>query len=227
MIKFTKNIPLKTLFLYIRYFFRSVYFRGLVKTLRMLVYEGRYEKLFGIETMRIKHSEDEHNFHYQGASYLVLLELFKKLPARLKEKNFIDFGSGKGRALFCAEFLGFNKLTGVELDSELVETANENVKLYTQKRKESSFNFVCENVLDFSIPDNTAVFYFFNPFSEQIMNKVIEAIDRYQLRIKEEIFIIYVNPQFRELWMKAGYSVFHYGGNKRYAEGIIFRKADS
>jgi predicted RNA methylase len=193
----------------------------------MLIYESRYEKKFGIETMRIKYSDDEHNFHYQGASYLVLLELFRKLPDYLKEKNFIDFGSGKGRALFCAEFLGFNKLIGVELDRELVEAANENLKLYTQKRMESSFNFVCENVLDFSIPDHTGVFYFFNPFSEQIMNKVIEAIDSYQLRTKEEIFIIYVNPQFRKLWAEAGYSVFHYEGNKRYAEGIIFRKANS
>jgi tRNA1(Val) A37 N6-methylase TrmN6 len=193
----------------------------------MLRYEGHYEKFFGIRTQGIKRSEDEHNFHYQGASYYILLELFKKLPEYTKDKIFIDYGSGKGRALFCAEFVGFNKLMGVELDRELVDAAYENIKLYTKKRAESSFNFVCENVLNFAIPDHTAVFYFFNPFSEQIMNQVIEAIDLYQERTKEEIFVIYVNPKFRETWTKAGYSVHHYEGNKRYAEGIIYRKNKS
>ena len=93
---------LKTVFLYIFYFFRSVYYRGLFKTIRLLQFEGRYEKIFNIKTLQIKKSDDKDNFHYQGASYLVLLELLKKLPGELKNKIFVDYGSGKGRVLFCA-----------------------------------------------------------------------------------------------------------------------------
>ena len=188
------------------------------------MYEGRYERLFGIESMRIKHSADEHNFHYQGASYLILLEIFKKLPDHLKHKNFTDYGSGKGRALFCAEYCGFNHLIGVELDPELVDIANKNIKLYTKKRKESDFYFICENALNYVIPDNSSVFYFFNPFGGTVMRKVEERISEYQKRKNEEIYVIYVNPQFKEVWLNAGYEVFYHSGNKRYTEAFIFKK---
>lgn len=190
----------------------------------MLRYEGRYERLFGIKTMQIKKSDDAHNFHYQGASYLVLLELFKKLPDHTKIKNFIDIGSGKGRALFCAEYSGFNNLIGVELDNELVKIANENIKLYLLKRKESNFEFTCENALNYVIPEGTAVFYFFNPFSEKIMQEVEKNISAYQHHNQSEIFIIYVNPQFKNVWIRAGYDIYHTEGNRRYTEALIFRR---
>ena len=190
----------------------------------MLRLEGHYERLFGIKTLRIKKSADKDNFHYQGVSYYILLELLKKLPDSVKHKNFIDIGSGKGRALFCAEYLGFNHLIGVELDAELTKTANENIKLYSKKRKESHINFICENALTFTIPDNTSVFYFFNPFSGKIMEGVKNRINDYQSRTKSEIFIMYINPQFSKVWTEAGYEVYHKEGNTRYTEALVFRK---
>lgn len=190
----------------------------------MLQYEGRYERLFGIKSMQIKKSDDNDNFHYQGASYMILFDVFKKLPGYTKDKNFIDIGSGKGRALFCAENCGFNNLIGVELDPELVEIANENAGRYLLKRKESHFKFVCENALAYRIPENTAVFYFFNPFSENIMQQVERNISAWQKQNSSELFIIYVNPKYRNVWENAGYEIYHQEGNKRYTEALIFRK---
>jgi 16S rRNA G966 N2-methylase RsmD len=190
----------------------------------MLRYEGYYERLFGIKTLQIKKADDSENFHYQGTSYYILFELFKHLPAFLKEKGFIDFGSGKGRALFCAENAGFNHLIGVELDKELVENANENVKRYLLKRKESNFIFICENALNYIIPGNAAAFYFFNPFSEKIMEQVAINVSNYQKKTNSEIYIIYVNPKFKNVWINAGYETYHTEGNKRYTEAIVFRK---
>ena len=59
----------------------------------MLRQEGYYERLFGIKTMQIKKSNDSDNFHYQGASYMILLELFKKLPDAIKTKNLLRPGT--------------------------------------------------------------------------------------------------------------------------------------
>lgn len=174
--------------------------------------------------MQIKKSEDADNFHYQGASYLILMDLLRKLPDSLKNKNFIDIGSGKGRALFCAEYAGFNNLIGVELDKDLVDLANENTKLYLKKRKESHFKFICENALTFTIPENTSVFYFFNPFSEKIMEQVKNNISSYQQKTGAEVYVIYVNPKFKNVWLNAGFSVWYTDGNNRYTEALIFRK---
>ena len=194
------------------------------KTLRLLRYEGYYERLLGIKTLQIKKTNDTENFHYQGASYYVLFELFKKLPVFLKDKAFIDFGSGKGRALFCAENNGFNRLIGVELDKELVENANENLQTYLLKRKESAFSFICENALNYDIPEGAATFFFFNPFSENIMDQVVKKINDYQAKTHSEVYAIYVNPQFKNVWLNAGYEIYDCEGNKRYTEAIIFRK---
>jgi predicted RNA methylase len=211
------------LFLYIYYFIRSVYYRGLAGTISLLKAEGHYEKVFGIRSMSIKKSNDPNNFHYQGAGYKVLLDLFPKLPPHLKEKTFIDYGSGKGRALFCAEFCGFNDLLGVELDENLVHLANENITTYTKKRQESKILFIHQNALEFEIPGTARTFFFFNPFSDLIMNKVAEKITEHRKKINEEVYIIYMNPTYKKLWEKHGFKILFEQRTKRYLEAVVYK----
>ncbi len=214
---------LKTLLLYIYYFFRSVVYRGLFNTLQLISNESKTEKLFGIDTASIKKSDSEENFHYQGAGYLVLFRVFKQLPEQLKHYGFIDYGSGKGRALFCAEYCGFNQLIGVELDPELNTIANENLRKYTKKRKESTFAFYNENALDFVIPENCSTFYFFNPFSDEVMREVAKLIREYSIINKREVYVVYLNPTFKSLWTDYGFSVNKTIKTKWYTEAIIYK----
>jgi hypothetical protein len=222
-VSYSKVNKLARVFLYIYYFFRSVYYRGVVKTIRLLMYEPRYERRFNIKTLLIKKSDDEDNYHYQGASYYVLLELFKKISPTLKDKPFIDYGSGKGRALFCAEYCGFNQLIGVELDIELVELAKQNAKTYSQKRPGSSFTFIHQNALDYVIPTDAAVFYFFNPFSEVIMKQVAEKILESYNQNPREILVVYVNPKHKNVWEDAGFKLFLRENNSKYTEAIVYK----
>jgi tRNA1(Val) A37 N6-methylase TrmN6 len=210
------------LFLYTWYFIRSVYYRGLAKTVRLIKAEPFYENYFNIDTGSIKASEDPDNFHYQGAGYLVLLDLFKKLPLESRSTSFIDYGCGKGRALFCAEYSGFNDLIGVELDEELLKTAEQNLKSYSKKRAGSRFTFIHQNALDFKIPQGAGVFYFFNPFSENVMKKVIDAIKSYHAATKNKIYVVYVNPKYNTLWMDSGFRVLHQEKTARYTEAFIY-----
>jgi hypothetical protein len=82
--------------------------RGLYNTLKILRAEWIQEKRFGIITSMIKRSDSKEFFHYQGASYLVLFRVFSELAMDKKDFDFVDVGSGKGRALFVAEYFGFN-----------------------------------------------------------------------------------------------------------------------
>jgi predicted RNA methylase len=154
---------------------------------------------------------------------MVLLDLLKQLPLALHNKPFIDFGSGKGRALFCAEYIGFNYLTGVELDKELVDEAKANELSYTLKREGSSFEFIHQNVLDYKIPDDAQTFFLFNPFSGTIMKQVAQAILRSHEKNKREIFIVYVNPQFKSVWEENGFTLFFKEGNMLYTEALIYK----
>lgn len=190
--------------------------------MHLLSQEKVYEKQFRIHTSQIKKSDDKDNFHYQGASYWVLFKVLKSLPEHLKTKGFVDYGSGKGRALFCGEHVGFNYLIGVELDSELVKIAQQNLKQYVTKRKESLFEFYNENAITFEIPKDCGTFYFFNPFSENIMTIIAEKIKDYAIKNKQEVVIVYLNPLYKNCWLNHGFTLTNTIKTNRYTESLLF-----
>lgn len=224
--KFTinfKNTKLKTLFITIFYFFRSVYYRGLFNTLAIGKSEKQYESEFGVTTSGIVKSDNKDNFHYQGAGYLALLRVFNELPHELKNKALIDYGSGKGRALFCAEYCGFNHLIGVELDENLHRASIQNLANYKKKRSESKIEFVLQNALDYSIPSNAGIFYFFNPFSDSVMEKVADKIIRHSETNHTPVYVVYLNPTYKSLWEAKGFTIYKTIKTNRYTEAIIYK----
>lgn len=217
-------------FQYIYYFFRSLYYRGFVNTFKLLSYEGKYENLLGINTHSIVNLDKltlagentDQNHHYQGASYYILFSIFNELPKETKDLPFIDYGCGKGRALFVAEQCGFTNLIGVDIAKELINDANENKAIYKKKKPESSIYFLFEDATKYKIPDNACVFYFFNPFGEEIMQLVINNIKESVKLKPRKIYCIYLNPKYKAVFDKNGFEVFYTKKNNRYLEGIIY-----
>lgn len=217
-------------FQYIYYFFRSLYYRGFINTFKLLSYEGKYEKLLGINTHSIVNLDKltlagentDQNHHYQGASYYILFSIFNELPIESKSFPFIDYGCGKGRALFVAEQCDFTHLIGVDIAKELIDDANENKSIYKKKNPESSIDFLFEDATKYKIPDNACVFYFFNPFGEEIMQQVINNIKKSVKLNPRKIYCIYLNPKYKAVFDRNGFEVFYTKKNNRYLEGIIY-----
>jgi len=85
-------------------------------------------------------------------------------------KNFIDIGSGKGKAcLYAGTKQSFNKIIGVEFSLSLVTIANRN------KDKASSKNiiFINADASEFELPNQTNFIFMFNPFDNVILEKFI------------------------------------------------------
>ena len=217
-------------FQYIYYFFRSLYYRGFVNTLKLLSYEGKYEKQLGINTHSIVNldkltlagEDSDQNHHYQGASYYILFSIFEKLPLETRDLPLIDFGCGKGRALFVAEQCGFTNLIGVDIAKELIEDANTNKAVYVKKNKPSQIEFHFEDATKYQIPNNAQVLYFFNPFGEDILQQVIDNIKTSVKTNPRKIYCIYLNPKYKAVFEKNGFEVFYTKKSKRYLEGIIY-----
>ena len=187
------------IFQYIYYFFRSLYYRGFANTFKLLSYEGKYEKQLGINTHSIVNlnkltlagENSEQNHHYQGASYYILFSIFEKLPIETKNLHLIDYGCGKGRALFVAEQCGFTNLIGVDIAKELINDANANKAVYVRKNSQSKIDFLFEDATKYLIPDNAKVFYFFNPFGEEVLQKVIDNIKESVKQHPRKVYCIY------------------------------------
>jgi SAM-dependent methyltransferase len=112
--------------------------------------------------------------------------------------TFIDIGCGKGKVLLAARELGFSKLIGVEFVHELAHIAKANLATV------GAINAVVINTdaSDFAFPEQDSIVYLFNPFSQEVMRKMV-----HNLRIASPArrFIIYNNPICAEVLDSSGF----------------------
>jgi len=124
-----------------------------------------------------------------------------KLRVRFEDFIFVDFGSGKGRALLMAAGFPFKRIVGVEFSPTLNAIAQSNI----QKREFSGnspiekmpgrrVDSVCMDFLDFPLPLEPSVFFLFDPCDEYVLGKLLARIED-SLRLQpREIRLVYVAP---------------------------------
>lgn len=209
-----------SLLLYFRYFLNSLRQRGFAATFLIPFYEWKYERFFGIKTSGIKKSSSERFFHYQGATYYTLFQLKDLLKSYSATHAFFDIGCGKGRAMIVAAHFGFKNIYGIELDVELTAVANKNIKLSQAAFPEIEFHAETANALETKYPELPCVFFLFNPFDAQTLKEVLQHIGKSGWR--QHVFI-YVNPQHKEVFTEAGFTIEKEIYTGRYCEAIVFR----
>src|SRR5689334_16250845 len=98
-------------------------------------------------------------------------EMMRVLPSRLSDFVFIDYGSGRGRALLLASHYSFKEIVGIEFSQRLHQDAVLNLQKYRPPER------VCYNakslLLDaaqFEPPPDPTVAFFFNPFDREMMS---------------------------------------------------------
>ncbi len=102
-----------------------------------------------------------------------------------KSGNFVDFGCGKGRVLLLAEDYSFANLVGIELDSELCQQSKNNLKDF------SNIEINNCNATDYSIKNEDVFFYFYDPFTGEVLRKVLENIINSSKLTPRPITIVY------------------------------------
>lgn len=135
--------------------------------------EMKIEKLLNIRTTgRDDTRSNTYYFPYEPTSYDVLRRLVQS--GLLGKKNcFIDYGSGKGRVPFYVSYETGCKSIGVEYDERLYNKAMDNLSGFVKKSKVS---FVCANAANYEINSDADRFFFFNPFSVEILESVVAKI---------------------------------------------------
>lgn len=144
---------------------------------------GWDEKLNIQTSGRAADHSDEHHFPYEATPYEVLVRLAESGYIR-RDSKVIDYGCGKGRVGFFLNHELGCRVTGVEYNEPLYEQAMENLAAAKRgagvwrasgKGYPTGVEFVCSSAEDFPVKGADR-FYFFNPFSEEILNAVMEKI---------------------------------------------------
>ncbi len=214
---------------YLKYFFYIALNWNTKLALFTIYHEIRGEKKYGIRTSKlndltklsVKGNNKNHAEIYQGANYFLVERVFTYLQSIGANKNIIDYGCGKGRVLAIAAFYGFNKITGIEFAEELCNDAGKNIAPLQLQFPEKIFTIIHTNAIDYKIEDDINVFFFFNPFNEMVMSRVITNILTSINKNKRIIYVVYINPRHKQLFTNAGFTEVFYIKKMNYAEASV------
>ena len=189
-------------------------------------YNINTSKIEDVKKLSIKGDNVEHAELYQGANYYLLEKVFDHLQTIEANQSILDFGCGKGRVLAVAAYYGFSKITGVEFAKELCDTARKTIMPVQQKFPQKIFNVIHANAVDHKIENDTNVFFFFNPFDEVVMLAVAKNILQSLKENPREVYVVYLNPVHKEIFLSAGFEQVYHLEKLKYIEASIFMKAD-
>ncbi|MDP4284281.1 MAG: class I SAM-dependent methyltransferase [Bacteroidota bacterium] len=175
-------------------------------------------RLDRLHNLEIKGNNLTHASIYQGANYYVLKKAFSYLKSINANDNIVDFGSGKGRAMAVAANYGFKNITGIDFSSDLCKDAEKNIEGIQSSFPSANFKIICDDATHYKIETDDQVFFFFNPFDEVIMLQVAKNILLSLKQKPRQIYIVYVNPLHKEIFLSAGFEEEYYLKKLKYIE---------
>jgi len=104
---------------------------------------------------------------------------------------FVDFGSGKGRAILMASRYPFKKIIGIEFAKELHEAALINLRSRRWRKKCGSIELFWADALEFDLPEEPCVLFFANPFGEARLRGVLEKAQRSIENYPRSVIVVY------------------------------------
>lgn len=157
--------------------------------------EIRWDKLLKIRTTgRDDSKADQYRYPYEPTPYSVLERLANSGLIR-KNNTLIDYGCGKGRVDYFMAYQTKCKSIGIEYDERIYEKATTN-----KETAVSSNKVIIElaNAEKFEVLESVDKIYFFNPFSVEILQKVIaQILDSYYKNIRTiQLFFYYPSDEY-------------------------------
>jgi hypothetical protein len=123
-------------------------------------------------------------------------QVLASLRIKFKEYTFIDFGSGKGRALLLASEFPFKRIIGLEFSGQLHRIAVDNIHRYrTQTQRCMSVECLNIDFVDFALPAEPAVLFFFDPCRLPILEKVLFRTKQSLSAYPRSITVVYIAPR--------------------------------
>ena len=153
--------------------------------------EIQRDKLLNIKTTgRDDSRADQFRYPYEPTPYPVLERLANS--GYITKKNIVlDYGCGKGRVDFFLSYQTRCKTIGIEYDDRIYYSAIENKNSAISTNRTT---FLLENAENYIVPVEVDCFYFFNPFSVEILQKVMARIRESYYEVPRELLLFFYYP---------------------------------
>ena len=150
--------------------------RGLPKSQS---YKEPFDEALGVSTSGIvwltnlRHKNFVHGIRYEPCSPKNCEWAIENAGIDPTEFSFIDMGCGKGRPLIIAARHKFAELIGVDYSRKLCGIAKDNLQ-----RLSIPARIVCQDAVEFDVPDRDIFVFFYAPFGPVVLHKVVENLRR-------------------------------------------------
>lgn len=153
--------------------------------------ELQWDKLLKIRTSgRDDSHADQYKYPYEPTPYSVLERLADSGLIR-KDNVLLDYGCGKGRVDFYLSYQTRCRSIGIEYDERIYKSAAANRDTAVSGRR---VKFEKQNAESFAVPNEADRFYFFNPFSAELLRKVMARIIKSCYEKPREILLFFYYP---------------------------------
>jgi SAM-dependent methyltransferase len=153
--------------------------------------EHEWDKLLQIKTAgRDETNADQYHHPYEPTPYCVL-ERLAGSGLIGKGNVVLDYGCGKGRVGFFLSYRVKAKTIGIEYDARIYQGAAEN---RTGAVSKGQAEFILTKAEEYEVPGTVDRCYFFNPFSVEILRKVMARIRQSYFEKPREIFLFFYYP---------------------------------
>ena len=151
--------------------------------------EQNWDDLLHIHTTgRDDLKADQYHHPYEPTPYCVL-ERLAESGLIGGEDVVLDYGCGKGRVDFFLSHQTKARTVGIEYDERIYADALEN-----QRTARATADFVLANAEHYEVPGDVTCCYFFNPFSVEILHKVMARIMDSYYENPREMFLFFYYP---------------------------------
>ncbi len=153
--------------------------------------ENTWDKLLQIKTTgRDDSNSDQYRYPYEPTPYPVLERLANSGLIRKKDVV-LDYGCGKGRVDFFLSYQTKAKTIGIEYDERIYRGALDNQKTAVSGARTE---FTLVRAEEYEVPEEVNRFYFFNPFSVELLRKVMARIIESYYKNPREAFLFFYYP---------------------------------
>ena len=153
--------------------------------------EHEWDKLLEIRTSgRDDSHADQYRFPYEPTPYPVL-ERLAGSGYITKKNTLIDYGCGKGRVGFYLSWQARCRSIGIEYDDRIFQAALKNQESAVSGRR---VEFHKNRAELYPIPEDVDRLYFFNPFSLEVLRKVMGRIRETWYACPREILLFFYYP---------------------------------
>lgn len=153
--------------------------------------ENAWDKLLQIKTTgRDDSNADQYRYPYEPTPYKVL-ERLANSGLIGKKDVVLDYGCGKGRVGFFLSYQTKANTIGIEYDERIYRCTMENQKTAVSGKLTE---FVLARAEAYEVPETVSRYYFFNPFSVELLRKVMARIIESYYKNPREVLLFFYYP---------------------------------